>query len=358
MKKKALVILSSLFSIFTLFLAGCSAEQNTVTPTPYPTPVRKTYTVQQGDILINVELFGSVTPLALATVNFQMDGHVGNVYVQVGDSVKKGDLLADLDELKTLQSQSIETNDSIKRAQIALDISQLTLEKFKSNGSSSYDIKIQEKQVELAQMDLNEVLVKLGIDPSKNAAEALAASALKAKVFSPVDGVVISGVNPGRAVSPTTIAFTIGDGAHSEIIASADPGKANETIKNMFEGMPVVISPNNKPTLHWPGKIRLLPSPYGTGSADDLSIHIVLDQLPSAGDLNFGDTVTVLVQLANKKGILWLPPAAIRAVGGRTFVIVNGTNGPKRIDIDVGLQTADKVEILSGLKEGQVVIGQ
>ena len=53
-----------------------------------------------------------------------------------------------------------------------------------------------------------------------------------------------------------------------------------------------------------------------------------------------------------------VPPAAIREVGGVTFVIVNPTSGPKRIDVEVGLQTADRVEITSGLEEGQVVIGQ
>jgi macrolide-specific efflux system membrane fusion protein len=358
MKKKVLLKISSLLLIFSLLLVGCGTEQNTVTPTPYPTPVKKTYAVHRGDIVINVEIFGSVTPLALATVYFQMDGHVGNVYVQVNDTVKKGQLLADLEESKTLQSQNIETSDTIKRAQIALQIAQLTLEKYKSVGSSSFDIQIQEKQVELAQMDLDEVLVKYGIDPSSNALDALDVSVNKAKVFAPVDGVIISGVNPGRSVATTTAAFTIGDDSHSEIIASVDPGKSDETFKNMFEGMPVVVTPNNNPTLQWSGKVRQLPSPYGTGSADDSTIHIVLDQPPPSGDLKFGDTVTVNVQLANKTGILWLPPAAIREVGGRTFVIVNGTNGPKRIDIEVGLQTADKVELISALEEGQVVIGQ
>ncbi len=141
-----------------------------------------------------------------------MDGHVGDVYVQVNDKVKKGQLLADLSELKTLQSQTVETTDAIKRAQIALEIAQLTLEKYKAERASSFDIQIQEKQVELAQMDLNEVLIKYGIDPSSNALDALDASVNKAKVFAPVDGVIISGVNPGRSVATTTVAFTIGDG--------------------------------------------------------------------------------------------------------------------------------------------------
>ena len=358
MKKESLVTIFSIILILSLLLVGCGKDTSDVTPTPYPTPVRRTYTVERGDIVINVELFGRVTPLALATVNFQMDGHVGNVYVQVNDNVKKGQLLADLVELKTLQSQTVETTDAIQRAQIALEIARLTLEKYKAEDASSFDIQIQEKQVELAQMDLNEVLIKYGIDPSSNALDVLEASVNKAKVFAPVDGVIISGVNPGRAVTSTTIAFTIGDGTHSEILASVDPGKADETFKNMFEGMPIVATPNNNPTLKWSGKIRQLPSPYGTGSSEDKTIHIVLDQIPPTGDLKFGDTVTVLVQLANKTGILWLPPAAIREVGGRTFVIVNGANGPKRVDIEVGLQTADRVEVVSGLDEGQVVIGQ
>jgi len=358
MKQKALVQISSIFFILSLLLAGCAAQSSTITPTPYPTPVKKTFTVQRGDIVINSELFGRVTPLAVATLYFQMEGHVGNVYVQVNDSVKKGQLLADLDELKTLQAQTNETTDAIKRAQIAVDIAQLTLDKLKSDGASSFDIQIQEKQIELAQMDLDDVLIKYGIDPSSNALDALTANVNKAKLFAPMDGVIISGVNPGRSVATNTAAFTIGDGAHSEILASIDPGKVDDTLKNMFEEMPVTVSPNSKPDVQWTGKVRQLPSPYGTGSADDLTVHIVLDQIPSSSDLKFGDTVTVSVQLANKKGVLWLPPAAIREVGGRTFVIVNGANGPKRIDIEVGLQTADKIEILSGLNEKQVVIGQ
>jgi RND family efflux transporter MFP subunit len=358
MRKKTLVTYSSLLLIFSLLLVGCGKDQIDVTPTPYPTPVKKTYTVQRGDIVINVELFGRVIPLALATVNFQMDGHVGNVYVQLNDPVKKGELLADLEELKTLQSQSIETSDTIKRAQIALQIAQLTLEKYKAEGASTFDIQIQEKQVELAQMDLNEVLIKNGIDPTLNAPDTFAENANKARVFAPVDGVIISGVNQGRAVTSSTVAFTIGDAKHSEILATVDPGKLDNTLKDMFEGMPVTVTPNSKPNQQWAGKVRQLPSPYGIGSADDTNIYIILDQAPPAGDIKSGDTVTVLVQLANKSSLLWLPPAAIRTVGGRTFVIVNGPNGPKRIDIEIGLQTADKVEIISGLDEGQVVIGQ
>jgi RND family efflux transporter MFP subunit len=359
MNKNYLLSISCLFLTISFLSVGCGTTQSIATPTPYPTPVKKTYTVQRGDIVINADLFGTVTPLGLETVSFQMDGHVGDVYVQVNDTVKKGQLLADLDELQALLATATTTQDAIQRAEDNLSIAQLTLAKYKAEGASSYDIQIEEKYVDLAQLDLNEALVKSGIDPkSTNPFGELQAQVDKAKVFAPVDGLIISGVNPGRAVSATTIAFTIGDGSQAEILASVDPTKGDEQLKSMFEGMPVVVSPNSKPNLQWSGKIHQLPSPYGTGSSNDNNVHIVLDQTPPAGDFKFGDTVAVSVQLANKTGILWLSPAAIREVGGVTFVIVNGANGPKRIDIEVGLQTADRVEITSGLEEGQVVIGQ
>jgi hypothetical protein len=82
-----------------------------------------------------------------------------------------------------------------------------------------------------------------------------------------------------------------------------------------------------------------------------------MDKPPSKDTYQSGDKVSVRVELANKKGVLWLPPAAIHEVGGRTFVIADTGLGPQRIEIEIGLKTQDKVEIVSGLTEGQIVIG-
>jgi multidrug efflux pump subunit AcrA (membrane-fusion protein) len=105
------------------------------------------------------------------------------------------------------------------------------------------------------------------------------------------------------------------------------------------------------------GKVRELPSPYGTGAGGTTNVRVVLDQPPSKDTYQSGDKITIRAELANKKGVLWLPPAAIHQVGGRTFVIADTGMGPQRIEIEIGVQTQDKVEITSGLTEGQVVIG-
>jgi len=241
--------------------------------------------------------------------------------------------------------------------QIALEIAQLTLEQYKSQGRTPTEIKIQELQVELAQMQLDETLESLGIDPNSTVVDELEAQVAQARTFAPADGTIIAAVRPGQNVTKDTPAFVLGDPSQLQVVADLTTGTGSKDVTQMFEGMPVLVALDAKPDVRLTGKIRQLPSPYGTGPSDKNEMQIVLDTPPSTGTYQSGDKVSVLVELANKQGVLWLPPEAIRSVGGRTFVIVNGESGPKRVDVEIGLQTPGMVEIVSGLKEGQAVIG-
>ena len=59
--------------------------------------------------------------------------------------------------------------------------------------------------------------------------------------------------------------------------------------------------------------------------------------------------------LETRENVLWLPPAAIRTFQNRTFVVLQTPDGPRTVDVQIGLQTDDRVEILSGVEEGDVV---
>jgi RND family efflux transporter MFP subunit len=349
----------TLYTALAIFLAGCGSGQiaSEVTPTPFPTPVRPTFTVQRGDITVEAKLSGRVVPFALHTVYFQISGQVREVYANVNDVVTEGQLLGELVEAQELRAKADETRRVIRRAQIDLEIAQLTLEQYKSQGRSVNEIKIQELKVELAQMQLDEVLQGLGIDPDSPVLDELDAQVAQARAFSPADGTIIAAVNVGRNVSPTTPAFVLGDPNQLEVVADLDASKGDEQVREMFEGMPVTVTLDANPDVKLIGTIRQLPSPYGTGSSDEGVIHVVLDASPSTNTYQAGDKVTVALQLASKEGALWLPPDAIRSAGGRTFVIINSESGPKRVDVEIGLQTRDMVELVSGLTEGQVVVG-
>jgi RND family efflux transporter MFP subunit len=339
-------------------LAGCGqGPGGGATPTAFPTLPRVTYTVQRGDIVINAKLSGQVEPVPVSSVSFSMEGHVDHVYVQPNELVTQGELLADLTELKDLENKAKEIRRTVERAQIDLQIAQTLLAKYKAGGFSTYDIQLQELNVRLAQINLEEVLAQYGLEDASTALDAIDAQVDAARIFAPRDGLIISGVVPGRVVTTNTVAFVIGDPNRLEVVATPDTSPPEDMLKQMVEGMPVTVISTVKPDQQMTGKIRQLPSPYGTGESGNLIVRIVVDQAPSKDTYLSGDKVTIRVQLANKQGVLWLPPAAIHQVGGRTFVIADSGQGPQRVEIEIGLQTQDKVEILSGLKEGQVVIG-
>ncbi len=345
--------------LFSLLLAGCGqgAAGTGPTPTPLPTPVRTTYIVQRGDIVINARLSGQVEPVAISSVAFAMEGHVAHVYVQPNEKVTKGQLLADLTELADLEKRAEEIRRAVRKAEIDLEIEQQLLAKYKAEGMPAYDIRIQQLKVELAEIALAETLGQYGLKDTTNSLAEIEAQLDLARVYAPVDGLIVSVTAPGRVVTTGTVVFVIGDPNQLEVVAVPDRSRATEQFKQMFEGMPASVSLDAKPEIQLSGKVIELPSPYGRGPSSDAIVRIVLDQAPSLETYQSGDKVTVMIELANKKGVLWLPPAAVHQVGGRTFVISDSGNGPQRIEVEVGVQTQDKVEILSGLKEGQVVIG-
>ena len=353
MKRK----LITLFVALAVLLAGCGSGQvlTEATPTPFPTPVRPSFTVQRGAIAVEAKLSGRVSPLALHTVFFEITGQVREVYVNVNDVVAEGQLLGELDKAQELRANANETQRIIRRAQINLEIEQLTLAQYESQNRPEFEIEIQRRKVELAQMDFDELMESMGIDPNAVVTDEIEAQVAQARAFAPADGTIISAVSTGRNVSPTTPAFILGDPNKLEVIA--DLGAGDEQLKEMFEGMSVIVIVDAKTGVELTGTIRQLPSPYGTGPAEERVIHVVLDAAPSADTYQSGDKVTVKLVLASKEDILWLPPDAIRSAGGRTFVIINSDSGPKRVDIEIGLQTRDRVEIVSGLTEGQVVVG-
>jgi multidrug efflux pump subunit AcrA (membrane-fusion protein) len=282
---------------------------------------------------------------------------VDHVYVQPNEAVTKGELLADLTELKDLENKAAEIRLAVERAQIDLQIAQTLLAKYKAGGFSTYDIQLQELNVRLAEINLAEVLAQYGLGDATTALDAIDAQVDAARVYAPRNGLIITGTNSGRVVTTDTVVFVIGDPNKLEVVAAPDTSPPEDVLKQMVEGMPVIVISAARPDQQITGKIRQLPSPYGTGDSGNVTVRIVLDQAPSATTYQSGDKVSVRVQLANKKGVLWLPPAAIHQVGGRTFVIADSGLGPQRIEIEIGVQTQDKVEIVSGLKEGQVVIG-
>jgi multidrug efflux pump subunit AcrA (membrane-fusion protein) len=85
---------------------------------------------------------------------------------------------------------------------------------------------------------------------------------------------------------------------------------------------------------------------------------VTLEVPVNEAGLERGNLVRVTVVLERKDDVLWLPPQAVRTFEGREFVVVQDGEAQLRVDVKVGIESEDRVEIEEGLTEGQIVIGQ
>jgi len=226
------------------------------------------------------------------------------------------------------------------------------------------DIEIQERRIALGKMDLekmeNEVDPQLtkGVERNELAVERLQAKIADTRVESPIDGKVTSvSAYEGRTINGFQTVFVVADEAELEI--TAEP--MSSQLQRLSEGLEASLILSDYPGKELPAEIVQLPYPYGRGGgatieeADKLT-HISFD--PQDLDIEPGDLVKVIVTLERKEDALWLPPAAIRTFSGRKFVVVEEEGRQQRVDVTLGIESSDRVEIEEGLEEGQIVVGQ
>ncbi len=116
--------------------------------------------VRRGNIVQKVSATGQVTPAKEVDLQFEIQGKIQTIKVEVGEKVKRGQILATLD--------ASELNTQILEAQAARDMAKAKLDKILA-GASEEEIKVYETAVENAQIALKNAQISL-----KNAEQNLA----------------------------------------------------------------------------------------------------------------------------------------------------------------------------------------
>lgn len=160
--------------------------------------------------------------------------------------------------------------------------------------------------------------------------------------------------------------------AHRPVMVIAEPGEVelscdvtSTVLNRLGEGMEAGIVFSDYPGERLTGTVRRLPYPYGTGAVrtdvatEDKSTRISIDDTKGK-KLEPGQLAKVNVIIERHESVLYLPPQAIRTFEGRRFVVVQDEEGrQRRVDVRVGIVSTatERVEILEGVEEGQVVVG-
>src|SRR5262245_47318867 len=183
-------------------------------------------------------------------------------------------------------------------------------------------------------------------------------------------------VTDGQVIAPQNgqvLSLAIGEGdnaeAYTPLVEIADPTKLEvaselsaEQMRQLQQGQPAAVSLLSRPDVIMPGVIRLMPAPYGSGGSgavqeQDRTTRIQVTDTKGQ-ELALGAVVKIRIVLERKQNVLWLPPEAVRAFEGRRFVVVREGERERRVAVKIGIETEDQVEILEGVKEGDVIVGQ
>jgi RND family efflux transporter MFP subunit len=231
---------------------------------------------------------------------------------------------------------------------------------------SQAEISLAEAQYQLAKETWDRL--KAGPDPEElhleeaklSNAEAQLSLAQKnlaaVELRAPFDGEILSiGIAPGSQVSAFQLVMTLADPNDLEVAFVPSPEEAAE----LSVGQAVMVQLAGQPGVEFPGSLRQLPftgisQSVGSESTGQ-SVRVALEA--EDAPLVMGELAMVVVQVDRKENVLWLPPGALRTFQGRDFVIIQDGEVQRRVDVVLGLQSKDRVEIREGLDEGLVVIG-
>jgi len=386
-----LICLALLVACTTAAGSGRYPDEGEPTPLPTaPAAAKPTYTVGRGDISTRVTLTGRVSPVVEESLSFPLDGQIGEVLVEQFDAVAEGDPLVLLDttqldqELLTAQSEldiagarlaarQAEVARALRRAELRRDMAQLDLDYAVAqagenpNAAEQYEIDRLRLALTLAQLDVDEfdqtvdLALQVEVDQAVLRLQQVQAALDAARIVAPFDGTVLRiSKDAGRSVAAGEPVLILAD--ISRLQASA--GARDAELEQLAEDLPATISDASGRGETLAGTVARLPYPYGSGGAEeaeegDKTVHFAFDdQAAAQAAFELGDRVTIVAVTETHEDVLWLPPAAVREFGGRRFVVVDDGGVQQRVDVELGIQGDGRLEILGGLSEGQIVVGQ
>lgn len=305
----AIVVIIGLVLGFTLLNKGSNNK-----------PKYRTEKVTRGDIEAVVTATGTLNPVVLVEVGSQVSGKIEKIYVDFNSKVKKGDILAELDQSQL--KAKIEQNEanyqsaqaSLERAKIALEIAQKKYERslslFEKNLISFEEKEQAEANYLQAKSDL--IAQQARTEQAKSQLEASKVDLGYAIIRSPIDGVVISrNINVGQTVAASFQAPKLFEIANDLtkmevecLVDEADVGKVKEGQKVRF----TVESYQNET---FNGVVRQVR--YSAQTVQNVvSYSAIIDVDNSSLKLLPGMTATCSIIVGEARNVLRVPNAALR----------------------------------------------
>ena len=156
--------------MLAMLIMGCQMAKEQATPTPIPTPIvaeKPTYTVQRGAVQKVMQFSARVSPLNEQGLFFKSSGYIKEVYKLRDESVKKGDIIAEL-EIDALLNQLAQAQVNLEKAQVTLDSAKESLARQLADSKANLEMReIRLKKAQEQEPSLSTRIAKLRLDEAE-----------------------------------------------------------------------------------------------------------------------------------------------------------------------------------------------
>ena len=341
-----------------------------------------TESVTRGNVEKTVVASGSVESVNEVDVGAQASGKITKLYVKLGQEIKKGEMIADIDSttqintLNTKKAALVSYQAQLKAKKTAYDValssynrlSKLYMQKATSLDSvntakstldnAKAEVEAVEANIKQAEIEVNTAETNVGYT----------------KITAPMDGTVISvPVSEGQTVNAnqtTPTIVTIADLSKMKIKPEISEGditkvKAGQEVsftilsdsQTVYHSVIDSVDPAN--TTITDSSSTSSSTNSSSSSSTTSAIYYYANVLIDNPDrtLRIGMTTENNIKIANAKDVLLISNMAIQKRDGKSVVnILNDKNQPEQREVETGVQNDFHTEIKSGLNEGEKVI--
>jgi RND family efflux transporter MFP subunit len=309
-------------------------------------------TVERSDIAPTLPLSGQVAPAFQVDVKPEIGGKIAKIHVAAGDRVQKNDPLVTIDDTDLLNERA-EVDAEIEGARLAV-------ERIRGNHARAkqlFEGKLLSKE-EFANIDADLRIAENELERSMRRRQLVDDRISKTRILSPADGTILQiPVSEGQvvvaaaSVNAGTSLMTFADLSRLLInthVNQLDAGK-------LSVGQGVSVKPPDGSGEGVEAVISFI-APLATVKNNIKGFEVVGELEGARHGLKPGVSVSMSVPLGRADNVLSVPITAVFDEDGEKVAYVNAESGPERRVVEIGLSDSARVEIRTGLNEGEEVL--
>ncbi|GAA0978658.1 macrolide transporter subunit MacA [Acrocarpospora macrocephala] len=328
-KRRALIVNLLLGGLLLGGVAAAYASLGSGSPAgaaPLTTPVTR------GSVVASVSASGAVESARTRSLTFGTNGTVESIRVEPGDKVKKGAVLARLDD--TAARESLEATKASLDAAEDADTSTASGYSQYINARNSY---------RAAKRALNATVIKAPYAGTVTAVNGTVGGSSGGSSGGTAGAGAQSDTSTGFIeLADTTALRIVGQFTEADVTRL----KVGQTATVTFDALTGVSAS---------GKVTVIdPQPQTNNNVVQYAATVSLSEVPST--VRLGQTASVQVIIETVDDVLTLPSALITTAGGQSSVTLLNNGQQVRTRVEVGVKGDAATEIVSGLKEGDQVV--